>query len=75
MKLLQDALPGGRRGAHATSVDGLKSFLTSEVHAGDAVMVKGSNSMRLSELVKCLIDLDVEEGFGTSTFQNEGGIS
>jgi len=38
-------------------------------------MVKGSNSMRLSELVKCLIDLDVEEGFGTSTFQNEGGIS
>ena len=75
MKLLQDALPGGRRGAHATSVDDLKSFLTQEVHAGDAVMVKGSNSMRLSELVKCLIDLDIEEGFGASTVQNEGGIS
>ena len=38
-------------------------------------MVKGSNSMRLSELVKCLIDLDIEEGFGASTVQNEEGIS
>ena len=75
MKLLQDALPGGRRGAHATTVDGLKSFLTQEVHAGDAVMIKGSNSMGLSELVKSLIDLDMEEGFGASPVQNEGGVS
>ncbi|MEC8476044.1 MAG: cyanophycin synthetase, partial [Pseudomonadota bacterium] len=75
MKLLQEALPGGRRGAHAKSVDDLKSFLTREVHAGDAVMVKGSNSMRLSELVKCLVDLDVEQGFVAPIVQNEGGMS
>ena len=75
MKLLQDALPGGRRGAHATSVDGLISLLKREVHAGDAVMVKGSNSMRLSELVKCLVDLDVKQGFGAPIVQNERGMS
>lgn len=72
MKLLQDALPAGRRGAHAVGVDGLKAYLAQEVHSGDAVMIKGSNAMGLSELVRALIELDAGDAFDVP-MQNGGG--
>lgn len=59
MRHLQDHLPAGRRGAHAKSVDHLIEYLSTELHGGDAIMIKGSNALGLGGLVSALTALNV----------------
>lgn len=53
MTNLRDALPVEMRGLHAGTADDLLGQLP-EVEAGDAVLVKGSNAIRLSKVVDAL---------------------
>ncbi len=53
-KALYDALPENRRGGAAETAGGLEASLLSELKAGDAIMVKGSNGARTFELVAAI---------------------
>ena len=54
MKGLYDAAPAAIKGGYAETSDGLKAMLLAAVEAGDVVMIKGSNGMRLVTLVAAL---------------------
>lgn len=54
MTHLRDALPPGKRGAHAASAAELAPLLKAAVKAGDVVMVKGSAGSRMGLVVKAL---------------------
>jgi UDP-N-acetylmuramoyl-tripeptide--D-alanyl-D-alanine ligase len=54
MASLHDALPAARRGAHAATAAEIESRVLAEAGPGDVVMVKGSNSTRISRVVKAL---------------------
>ncbi len=56
MRSLYEALPGKRRGAWAKSAAELEGALLGGLRAGDALMVKGSNSSRMGKLVSALRD-------------------
>ena len=58
MRALHDALPPGQRGQHAEDADRLAPQLRDLVRPGDAVLVKGSLSMRMATLVEGLRALD-----------------
>ena len=54
MRDLHDALPPDRRGAHADDADAMAAPLRAAIGPGDAVLVKGSLSMRMATLVEAL---------------------
>jgi UDP-N-acetylmuramoyl-tripeptide--D-alanyl-D-alanine ligase len=54
MRNLVSALPPARRGAHSDEAAGLVEAVVSAIGPGDAVMIKGSNSMRMAQIVAAL---------------------
>ena len=54
MQALWRALPAGLRGGYAEDSTALEAQVLSAVHAGDAVMVKGSLGSRMAPIVKAL---------------------
>jgi UDP-N-acetylmuramoyl-tripeptide--D-alanyl-D-alanine ligase len=54
MKSLYDCVPDAIKGHYAESASGLGDAIKSALRAGDAVMIKGSNGMRLQPLVAAL---------------------
>lgn len=54
MKGLYDAASGAIKGGYAASADGLKEVVRDALRPGDAVMIKGSNGMRLGALAASL---------------------
>jgi UDP-N-acetylmuramoyl-tripeptide--D-alanyl-D-alanine ligase len=54
MRELWQALPAPMRGGYADTAAALETEAISAVQAGDAVMVKGSNGIRMSSIVKSL---------------------
>lgn len=54
MKNLMDELPTSRRGGYAPSSDELVEGVCAAVRPGDAIMVKGSLSMRMAQIVQAL---------------------
>jgi UDP-N-acetylmuramoyl-tripeptide--D-alanyl-D-alanine ligase len=54
MAALMDALPPARRGGYADNADALIPVIASSLRAGDIVLVKGSNSSRMSRVVGAL---------------------
>jgi UDP-N-acetylmuramoyl-tripeptide--D-alanyl-D-alanine ligase len=54
MRNLWQALPAGRRGGYAGDSAALEAQLLPAIHAGDAVMVKGSLGSRMGSIVKAL---------------------
>jgi UDP-N-acetylmuramoyl-tripeptide--D-alanyl-D-alanine ligase len=54
MRALWQALPAGRRGGYAEDAAALEAQVLSAVHAGDAVMVKGSLGSRMGPVVGAL---------------------
>lgn len=53
---LFEALPRERRGRHAPTSSELRDAVLGEMRAGDVVMVKGSNSIRMGLIVRALLD-------------------
>lgn len=54
MRNLFEALPASRRGGHAATSADLTGPVLSGLRPGDAVMVKGSNSIRMGRIVEAL---------------------
>ena len=54
MQELFTALPGSRRGEHASTAADLAKTIVQAIRPGDVVMVKGSNSTRMATIVKAL---------------------
>ncbi len=54
MQHLVDALPGSRVGAHAAKAAELVDAVVRAVQPGDAIMIKGSNSIRMALIVAAL---------------------
>ncbi len=54
MKHLFDALPGGLQGAWCASAAELEPIVRDAVHAGDLIVVKGSNASQMHVIVKAL---------------------
>jgi UDP-N-acetylmuramoyl-tripeptide--D-alanyl-D-alanine ligase len=54
MQALWQALPAGRRGGYAEDSAALEAQVLPAIHAGDAVMVKGSLGSRMAPIVKAL---------------------
>jgi len=54
MRSLWEALPPAQRGAYAESAAELEPAVLDAVHAGDVVMVKGSNGSKMGPIVKAL---------------------
>ena len=54
MDELWQALPSQRRGARAATAGALEAEVLAAVHAGDAVVVKGSLGSRMGPIVKAL---------------------
>lgn len=61
MGALNEALPPGLRGGYAESADALIPLLTGSLREGDIVLVKGSNSSRMSRVVEALAKLEAGE--------------
>jgi len=55
MQALWQALPPQRRGAYADSSAALEAHVIAAIHAGDAVMVKGSAGSKMAPIVKALV--------------------
>ncbi len=62
MKSLYDCLPDAIKGHYAETASGLGDAIKSALRAGDAVMIKGSNGMRLQPLVAALQKLYANGG-------------
>ena len=56
MKHLFEALPLNQRGAWADHAEALKPYVLEALRDGDVIMVKGSNSSRMSLLVRAIKD-------------------
>ncbi len=54
MKHLYNALPRDMQGCWSETSAGLRAALVDEIHAGDVVMIKGSNGSRMGPLVEAL---------------------
>ncbi|MBL8531491.1 MAG: UDP-N-acetylmuramoyl-tripeptide--D-alanyl-D-alanine ligase [Hyphomonadaceae bacterium] len=57
MAALMEALPESRRGGYAESAEALIPIIAGSLRAGDIVLVKGSNSSRMSAVVAALSKL------------------
>jgi UDP-N-acetylmuramoyl-tripeptide--D-alanyl-D-alanine ligase len=55
MQGLWQALPSERRGGYAESAAALEAGVIAAIHAGDAVMVKGSAGSKMAPIVKALV--------------------
>jgi UDP-N-acetylmuramoyl-tripeptide--D-alanyl-D-alanine ligase len=62
MRHLFEALPQGKRGAHAPESAALAPLVAAALRAGDAVVVKGSLGSRMALVVAALRALDGEAG-------------
>ena len=60
MAALMEALPPSRRGGYAENADALIPIISGAMRAGDIVLVKGSNSSRMSRVVSALAALKGE---------------
>lgn len=60
MAALMEALPPSRRGGYAENADALIPIISGALRAGDVVLVKGSNSSRMSRVVSALAGLKGE---------------
>jgi UDP-N-acetylmuramoyl-tripeptide--D-alanyl-D-alanine ligase len=56
MRPLAEALAGKIEFSHCDSVDLALAGVRAQLRAGDAVLIKGSNSVGLSRLVAALVD-------------------
>ena len=56
MEALWQALPSERRGGYAENAAALQGDVVAAVHAGDAVMVKGSAGSKMAPIVKALVN-------------------
>ena len=54
MRALWSALPAENRGAYAADAQTLEHLVVAAIHAGDVIMIKGSNSTRISRVVAAL---------------------
>ena len=54
MHALFDALPSSRQGAWASDSNALSAAVLQEISAGDVVMIKGSNSIRMALIVDAM---------------------
>ncbi len=54
MRALAEAIPAGRRGAHAANAAALEPIVLDALGAGDVVMIKGSNGSRMGPLVAAM---------------------
>jgi UDP-N-acetylmuramoyl-tripeptide--D-alanyl-D-alanine ligase len=54
MRHLWEKLPAGQRARHADTADALVDVILARVTAGDVVMIKGSNGMRMSSIADAL---------------------
>jgi UDP-N-acetylmuramoyl-tripeptide--D-alanyl-D-alanine ligase len=54
MRALWEALPSGARGGYAETAAALEPAVLEAIHAGDAVMVKGSLGSKMGPIVKAL---------------------
>ena len=54
MRSLWEALPSATRGGYAETAAGLEPAVLAAIHAGDAVMVKGSLGSKMGPIVKAL---------------------
>jgi UDP-N-acetylmuramoyl-tripeptide--D-alanyl-D-alanine ligase len=61
MAALNEALPPERRGGYAESAEALIPIIANAVRDGDIVLVKGSNSSRMSRVVEALAKLEAGE--------------
>jgi UDP-N-acetylmuramoyl-tripeptide--D-alanyl-D-alanine ligase len=61
MAALNEALPPERRGGYAESAEALIPVLAGSLRSGDVVLVKGSNSARMSRVVAALAQLGAGE--------------
>ncbi|MDX2276454.1 MAG: UDP-N-acetylmuramoyl-tripeptide--D-alanyl-D-alanine ligase [Hyphomonadaceae bacterium] len=61
MAALNEALPPERRGGYAESAEALIPIISNAVRDGDIVLVKGSNSSRMSRVVEALAKLEAGE--------------
>jgi UDP-N-acetylmuramoyl-tripeptide--D-alanyl-D-alanine ligase len=55
MQALWQSLPSERRGGYAENAAALEPAVVAAVHAGDAVMVKGSAGSKMAPIVKALV--------------------
>ncbi len=55
MKHLQAQIPPERSGPHSTTTKALLDVLLADIHAGDVVMVKGSNATGMVDIVNALL--------------------
>ncbi len=60
MAALMEALPPSRRGGYAENADALIPIISGAMRPGDIVLVKGSNSSRMSRVVSALAALKGE---------------
>jgi UDP-N-acetylmuramoyl-tripeptide--D-alanyl-D-alanine ligase len=72
MKALWQALPASRRGGYAEDSAALEAQVTSAVHAGDVVMVKGSLDSRMGPIVKALQKLSLRRHDALETASAQG---
>jgi UDP-N-acetylmuramoyl-tripeptide--D-alanyl-D-alanine ligase len=56
MTALREALPSEVRGAHAATAAELVDAVLNDVRAGDVVVVKGSNGIRMAQIVDSLVE-------------------
>jgi UDP-N-acetylmuramoyl-tripeptide--D-alanyl-D-alanine ligase len=72
MKALWQALPASRRGGYAEDSAALEAQVTSAVHAGDVVMVKGSLGSRMGPIVRALQKLSLRRHDALETASAQG---
>ncbi|MGE0594976.1 MAG: UDP-N-acetylmuramoyl-tripeptide--D-alanyl-D-alanine ligase [Hyphomonadaceae bacterium] len=58
MAALNEALPPSRRGGYAETAEALIPIIATSLREGDIVLVKGSNSSRMSRVVEALAKLE-----------------
>ncbi|MDV7340039.1 UDP-N-acetylmuramoyl-tripeptide--D-alanyl-D-alanine ligase [Terasakiella sp. A23] len=61
MKHLHDALPMGKRGAHASNSEHLAPLVVQAVQPGDVISIKSSRGSRTDVVLDALLDLDVKK--------------
>ena len=74
MKALWQALPADRRGGYAEESSALEQQVLAAVHAGDAVMVKGSLGSRMGPIVTALQHLSARQNLSETGASRNGTL-